>query len=68
MRETTKLSFLLGMPIENARQKAAEEGYTIRAIEQTEQVNEYLITADYDERRVNVITHAGMVTAIESIG
>jgi len=47
---------------------AAENGYTIRAIEQTEETDTYLITADYDDRRVNVMTHAGMIMAIESIG
>lgn len=68
MRETTRLEILLGQPLETARTLAANEGYTVRAIEQTEFVNEYLITADYDERRVNVLTHAGMVVSIESIG
>lgn len=68
MRETTRLEFLLGQPLEKAKSLAEAEGYTVRAIENTDNQNEYLITADYDDRRVNVITHAGMVLSIESIG
>lgn len=68
MRQTTQLEWMLGLDLETAKARAAEDGYTVKAIEQTEHPNTFLITADYDSRRINVITHAGMIIEIESIG
>lgn len=69
MREITKVTSLIqGLSLERAQAVASENGYTIRATEMSDNGSDYLITADYDERRINVITHAGVVITVESLG